>query len=144
MTTETRHRPSVPGVRRWARRLGAATLAGIALTLGTAGVAGAKGRDDVRVQGVCTAASTAKLKLSAEHRVLETEFEVDQNRNGQTWRVVLRRHRAVVLDRLAVTRPPSGSFEVRRLLVDGPGTEVISAWARNLRTGEVCRAAATW
>jgi len=118
-------------------------MATVALTLTTAGIAAAKDRD-VRVRGACTGSSTSKLKLSAEHRMIETEFEVDQNRNGHVWRVVLRRNGVVVADRLAVTRPPSGSFEVRRLLVDGPGTEVISAWARNQRTGEVCRAAATW
>ena len=39
---------------------------------------------------------TAKLKLSAENGRIEVEFEVDQNRNGVPWTVVLRR-----------TEPPS-------------------------------------
>lgn len=124
-------------------RAGVLMAAVAALTLVPAGVAGAKDRD-VRVAGRCSGASTAKLKLSEEHRLIETEFEVDANRTGQLWHVVLRRNGTVVLNRFAVTRPPSGSFEVRRLLVDGPGTETVTAWARNVRTGEVCRASATW
>jgi hypothetical protein len=125
-------------------RAGALVASLAALTIGPAGVAGAKDRDDVRVAGRCSGTSTAKLKLSEEHRLIETEFEVDSNRTGQRWHVVLRRNGTVVLNRFAVTRPPSGSFEVRRLLADGPGTETITAWARNVRTGEVCRASATW
>jgi hypothetical protein len=46
---------------------------------------------DVLVRGTCTARSAAKLKLSSEDSRIEVEVEVDQNRNGVPWTVVLTR-----------------------------------------------------
>jgi hypothetical protein len=40
---------------------------------------------------------------------------------------------------VAVTKAPSGSFDVRRLMVDAPGADRIGWRARNPKTGEVCR-----
>ena len=105
--------------------------------------AGAKGSDDIERAGSCTARSSAKIKLSAEDGRIETEFEVDQNRNGVRWRVVLRRNGVRVASTTATTRGPSGSFEVRRLLRDGAGAERITARATS-PSGEVCRATATF
>lgn len=102
--------------------------------------AAAKG-PEVRVAGTCSKGSTAKLKLGAEDGGIEVEFEVDQNRNGVQWRVVLRRNGAVVAKRTAVTRGPSGSFTVRRVVAGGSGTRV-SASATS-PSGEVCSARAT-
>ena len=45
-----------------------------------------------RVAGSCTGGSTAKLKAKHDDGRLETEFEVDQNRNGVTWTVRIRRN----------------------------------------------------
>ena len=39
-------------------------------------------RDAKRVAGKCTGNSTSKLKVKPDNGGLETEFEVDQNRNG--------------------------------------------------------------
>ena len=39
-------------------------------------------RDEKRVAGSCSGGSTAKLKVKHDDGRLETEFEVDQNRNG--------------------------------------------------------------
>ena len=39
----------------------------------------------------------------------------------------------------ATTKAPSGSFEVRRVVVDAPGTDKLVFRARNPRTDEVCR-----
>lgn len=105
---------------------------------------GGGGNDrDVRVAGTCTLRSSAKLKLSPEDGRVETEFEVDENRVGKTWSVVMNRNGSRVVSRRAVTRAPSGSFEVRAVLNPGSPRTTVTAVARRAATGEVCRARAT-
>jgi hypothetical protein len=99
-------------------------------------------RSDVRVRGTCSAASSAKLKLSPENGRVEVEFEVDQNRVGTRWGVVLTRNGTRVLSRGAVTLAPSGSFEVRRVVAPGSPSTRVSAVARAVGSGEICRAVA--
>jgi hypothetical protein len=98
---------------------------------------------DVLVRGTCTKASASKLKLSEEDGRIEVEFEVDQNRNGVRWAVVLRRPSRVLLRTTRVTRGPSGSFELRRVVADLVGRDRISARATS-PSGEVCRATAAF
>jgi len=97
---------------------------------------------DVLVRGTCTGPSSSKLKLSEEDGRIEVEFEVDQNRNGVRWSVVLRRPTAVVASATALTRGPSGSFELRRVVGNRAGDDRITARATRA-SGEVCRATAT-
>jgi hypothetical protein len=119
------------------------TLASLAVAIGTIAPAAALANDeDVRRNGTCTGNSSAKIKLSPENGRIETEFEVDQNRNGVTWRVVLKRNGNVVVRTTATTQPPSGSFELRRVLGNRPGPDTIAARATS-PSGEVCRARAT-
>lgn len=99
-------------------------------------------RSDVRVRGTCSAASSAKLKLSPENGRVEVEFEVDQNQVGKPWGVVLTRNGTRVLSRRAVTLAPSGSFEVRRVVAPGSPRTRVTAVARAVGSGEVCRAVA--
>ena len=87
--------------------------------------------------GKCSGATTWKLKAKREDAGFETEFEVDQNRVGRRWNVVLRRNGVVVFRGVRRTVAPSGSFEVRRILRGGGR---IVATARALSTGETCRA----
>ena len=98
---------------------------------------------DVLVAGTCTGATTSKLKLSEEDGRIEVEFEVDQNRNGVRWTVTLRRSGTLLVRTTRVTRGPSGSFELRRVVGDRAGPDRIVARATRL-SGEVCRAAATF
>jgi hypothetical protein len=98
---------------------------------------------DVLVRGTCTGATTSKLKLSEEDGRIEVEFEVDQNRNGVRWTVVLRRQASVLVRTARVTRGPSGSFELRRVVGNRAGPDRIVARAARA-SGEVCRAAATF
>ena len=116
----------------------------LAACLALAAVPAAPGKDgDVLVRGTCSGASSSKLKLSEEDGRIEVEFEVDQNRNGVRWNVTLRRGGGQLLFAgTRVTRGPSGSFEVRRVVGDRPGTDTIRA--RATRSGEACRATATW
>ncbi|HZO07624.1 MAG TPA: hypothetical protein VFB52_14640 [Solirubrobacterales bacterium] len=97
---------------------------------------------DVKRAGTCSGNTSAKIKLSPDDGRIETEFEVDQNRNGVTWRVVLRRNGAVAVRTQGTTRGPSGSFEVERRLTDGQGTDTVTARAVS-PSGEVCTAQAS-
>ncbi len=117
----------------------------VALLCGTALVpatAAAKGGDDVRRAGECTGSTSSKIKLSPEDGRLEVEFEVDQNRDGVRWKVVLRRNGTRVASTRRTTRGPSGSFELRRTIADIAGADRISARAKS-PSGEVCKASAT-
>ncbi|MDO8212397.1 hypothetical protein [Conexibacter sp. CPCC 206217] len=94
------------------------------------------------VVGSCTDGSTAKLKVKPDDGRLEAEFEVDQNRSGVTWNVVLRRNGRVAVSTRATTNARSGSFSVERKLADGSGRDRVSARATS-PSGEVCSAALT-
>jgi hypothetical protein len=118
-------------------------LAGVlvALVMGV-GTASAKEGDIIKT-GHCSAASTWKLKLSPENGKIEVEFEVDENVNGDTWQVTFKDNGVRVFRTTAVTQGPSGSFEVRKVIANRAGADNIVAKALNLRTGEVCKGAAT-
>ena len=88
----------------WVVRIAVAAVVGAALALSPAALA----KDGVLVAGTCSKASTSKLKLGREDAGTEVEFEVDQNRNGVRWRVVLFRNGARVASRTAVTRAFTG------------------------------------
>jgi hypothetical protein len=121
---------------------GAVTLAAaLALTLAAA-PAGAK-RGDVLVAGKCTKASMSKLKLSEEDGRIEVEFEVDQNRNGVRWTILLNRNGKRVARLVRTTKAPSGSFEARVLAPNGPGPDLVTAIATS-PAGEICTARASF
>jgi hypothetical protein len=105
----------------------------------------AAGGDDRGVvkSGRCNGSSTWKLKAKHDDGRIEVEFEVDQNVVGRRWRTVLRRDGALVYRRVRITRAPSGSFEVRRLIRNSAGRDRIVARARALATGETCRGVVT-
>jgi hypothetical protein len=116
-------------------------LAALAAALLLAPTVAAKDGRDIRVAGTCSASTTSKLKLSPEDGGIEVEFEVDQNRNGVRWGVVLFRNGTKVASRAHVTRAPSGSFESR--FVTGNRAGVDRFVARATRSGEVCTARAS-
>lgn len=95
--------------------------------------------DDVIRRGTCTGATDWKVKASPEDGRIEVEGEVDANRDGQTWRWRLRHNDSLSARGVATTEGPSGSFEVRRMVVDAAGTDRLVFRARNPRTDEVCR-----
>lgn len=97
----------------------------------------------VKATGTCTLSSTAKLKVKPDDGGVEVEFEVDENRNGSTWGVEVKRNGTRVLSRSAVTRAPSGSLSISRTIAAGSPRTVVTAVARRAATGEVCRATAT-
>jgi hypothetical protein len=104
----------------------------------TSGSVAAKSSDLI-VRGDCSAASDFKLKVGREDGRLEVEFQVDQNRNHRLWKVSLSQNSTKVWHGSRYTRAPSGSFTVRKLLVNRAGADRIVAKAINVKTGEVCR-----
>jgi len=106
--------------------------------IATAPAVAAKDSDVIRT-GNCSMATDWKLKVGAEDGRLEVEFEVDQNRNGQVWNVVLKHNGNTFWSGQPTTQAPSGSFEVRKLTNNAAGTDTIVGRATNPRTGEVCR-----
>jgi hypothetical protein len=126
-------------------RIGSAALA--ALMIGTvtatvpAVVASAKDGDGRIIRtGDCSARTDWKLKAKPDDGRIEVEWEVDQNRNRQVWTWTIRHDGRTVASGRRTTRAPSGSFSVERRIVDAAGKHRVSATARNVRTGEVCRA----
>ena len=117
------------------------TLCGMLAALAAGAPASAKG-GDIRVTGTCSGPSSAKLKLSEENGRIEVEFEVDQNRNGVRWNVVLKRNGVQVARLARVTKAPSGSFSARKVVANSAGADVIRATAT--RAGETCSAKATF
>jgi hypothetical protein len=122
------------------RKIAASALAAAVATLALAAVAPATagGGAEVRRSGSCTAASTWKLKLKKDDGRIETEFEVDQNKVGKRWKVVLKHNGARFFKGARVTKAPSGSFEVERRVDHAAGTDRIAARAVDKKTGELC------
>jgi hypothetical protein len=123
--------------RSFTMKVGAVALSGAAL-LAAASPALAKDGDVIR-EGACSARSDWKLKASEENNRIEVEGEVDSNVNGQKWRWKLLHNGNVSARGTATTEAPSGSFDVRRLMVDLSGEDRIGFRAKNPNTGEVCR-----
>ena len=123
--------------------IAATALAATSALVLTAPTAEAKGLE-VRRTGDCSARTDWKLKAKTDDGRIEIEFEVDSNRNGQRWFVRLRDNGGYVWSGYRTTLAPSGSFSVEKRTFNRAGADLITAYARNLRTGETCRAALTF
>ncbi len=123
---------------RWTR-VGALALVTVATLLPTASAEAAAG--DVIRRGSCSGTADWKLKASPENGRIEVEGEVDSSRNGQVWNWRLKHNGSLSDSGTKTTRAPSGSFEVRRVMVNIRGEDRIVFRARNTRSGQVCRGA---
>jgi hypothetical protein len=99
----------------------------------------AASHDDVRRQGSCSGRTDWKLKASPEDGRIEVEGEIDSNRVGQTWRWRLVHNGSLSARGTKTTRAPSGSFEVRRVVVNLRGTDKLVFRATNVASRETCR-----
>ena len=97
--------------------------------------------DDVIRRGGCSSGADWKLKASPEDGRIEVEGEVDSNVNGQDWRWRMLHNGSVTARGRATTSGPSGSFDVRRVVVDLEGEDALRFRARNPVSGEKCNGA---
>ena len=119
------------------------TIAGLGAALAlsltmTATPALAKDGDVIR-RGSCSGTADWKLKASPEDGHIEVEAEVDSNHNGQVWRWRIVHNGSISARGRSTTHAPSGSFEVRRVLVNLQGTDRIRFVAKHRASGQVCR-----
>jgi hypothetical protein len=89
--------------------------------------------------GSCSGLSSWDLKAKPNHRRLELEFSVETRRAGQTWRVRVSDNGRRVYAGKRVTNRISRSLSVDRMVANRAGPDRLVGWARNVRTGEVCR-----
>ncbi|MBA3232858.1 MAG: hypothetical protein H0T17_02760, partial [Propionibacteriales bacterium] len=103
-----------------------AAMVSAVMALSVAGFAPASANeDDVIRRGSCSGTTNWKLKASPEGGRIEVEGEIDSSRNGQSWRWRIRHDGNLSARGTARTHAPSGSFEVRRVLVNARGTDTI-------------------
>jgi hypothetical protein len=115
----------------------AAVVAG---TLAVSAPAEAKTRV-VSAKAHCSTTHTVgALKAKNSNGLIEVEFEVDSNRNGQKWTYTIKRNGVLKASGARLTLAPSGSFTVAKRISNVAGVDRIVATAKNTRTGEVCTA----
>ena len=95
---------------------------------------------DGRVErsGDCSGRSNWALKAKPDDGRLEVEFEVDQNKNGVLWHVVLKQNGEKVREGNRTTQAPSGSFSFEKRLPNPAGADKIVGIATRAN-GERCR-----
>lgn len=123
------------------RRLAAATS--IVAVFGTVTIlpaAASHGGDshEVERRGSCSGSTDWKLKAKADDGRIEVEAEIDSSVSGQVWAWRILHNGGISARGRATTKPPSGSFEVERLLVNAPGTDRLGVRATNTKTHETC------
>ena len=90
-------------------------------------------------EGACSGAAVWKLKVSeAPGNRAEVEYEVDVNRRGQQWRVVLFHNGTRILRDTFTTGGLSGSFEARALEPNMAGDDRFRGRAVRLSDGQTC------
>ena len=123
-----------------AKRMFSLLLAGLmAIGILAAVPASAGGDREVIRRGNCSGGTDWKYKAKADDGRIEAEYEVDQNRNGDRWRVRLFHDGNRYFKGTRVTGGRSGSFDIERKVNNHAGVDRFRARARNLRTDEVCR-----
>jgi osmotically-inducible protein OsmY len=125
------------------KKIATLTAALIASAGIASGAAASGGGDDIRNAGTCTDSSSSKIKVKSDDGRIEVEFEVDQNKSGETWNVKIKDNGSIAFSGKATTHGASGSFSVEKKIADQQGSDAIKATAKNKGTGERCSATAT-
>ena len=120
-------------------RLVGAGLVSLALVATGSAAANAKGGNDVRKSGSCSATSTWKLKAKPDNGRIELEAEVDSNHVGQVWDWTIKHDGGTATKGSGTTHGASGSFTVKRRMSDKAGTDHFVFRAERRATGAVCR-----
>jgi hypothetical protein len=135
-----RHERTGEGSDMKERMLG--MLTAFVLVVALAGAAFAGTAREVTAHGTGTMGSRWELDASDHGARLEIDFEVDSNRGGQAWRVLMTDNGRIFFDGVRRTQP-DGEFDVERFIGDRRGSDRIVARATNRVTGEVCRGVVT-
>lgn len=101
------------------------------------------GSGDVVRRGSCSESATWKLKAGPDDGRIEVEGEVDSNVKGQTWKWKLVHNGSVSARGTATTAGASGSFDVRRRVVDMKGDDRLRFVAHNPSSDESCSGSLT-
>ena len=99
---------------------------------------------DVVERGSCSGSTDWKVGAGPDDGRIEVEGEVDSNRSGQSWRWRIVHNGSVSFRGTKETAGASGSFEVRRRLVDADGDDTVVWRARNRASDDVCRGKLTY
>jgi hypothetical protein len=122
------------------------TLVGLAFAFFSSDSARAAGR--VVDRDVCQDGVRLKLEAEGEReregerspRRIDLEFELDEARPGDRWRMILRNGKRGI-SRVTRTVGPSEEISIRRRIRNRPGAERISVAAINLETRQRCQVA---
>jgi hypothetical protein len=114
------------------------TLLAIPVLLATSAAFAKDGDGRVERSGSCSGSSNWEITAKPDSGRLEVEFDVDQNRNGVRWHVVLKLNGEKVREGNRKTQPPSGSFSFDKRLPNPAGEDKIVAIATRA-SGERCR-----
>lgn len=123
-----------------------AATASLMLAIGAVSTlpASASGGGEVERRGNCSMSADWELKAKADDGRIEVEAEVDSNGAGQVWTWRILHNGGISARGSATTKAPSGSFEVRRLLVNAAGPDGIGWRATNAKSGETCSGGLTF
>jgi hypothetical protein len=93
--------------------------------------------------GHCTNKSTWKLTLKLDAGRVEVDAELQTPKSGQRWKAVYRDNGAVFGRASKLTRA-DGSWSATRFASNASGADHIRVRAKNVATGEICRATGTF
>ena len=114
---------------------------GAALALPFSAWAGAgDDRDEARRTGTCTRTSETTLRLRAHDGTIRVELEIEGDRAGSRWTVILLHERRIAF-RGTLRARDGGSVKLRRTLPDWPGSDTVVARAAGPQR-ETCRVSA--
>ncbi len=120
--------------------LAALTLSALALPLAvTAPASASHGGGAHRNHGGCGGAAIWRVKAKLDNGGIEFEGEVDSNHRGQGWHWTIKHNGSMSAKGSSTTKGVSGSFTVRRVMVNLAGTDHFVFRAERRATGAVCR-----
>lgn len=116
-------------------------LVAVALPVAFAGPASAR---EVERKGACSmGVARYDFSVEKEHGRFDLDFDVESKAAGEKWRVTLR-HDKKVVHRSTRTTDREGEFDVDRNRPNTKGKDKFVARAKNLATGEICKAKITF
>lgn len=99
-------------------------------------------RPQVLAPGACGHGARSWLRLRGRDSAIAMDFEVDENRAGRRWKIVVVHERRVAWRGWGRTHAPSGSFSLEQRVADWPGPDQVMVRAVGPR-GITCQATAT-